>query len=61
MTQSNSSEKEIVEEDGPRFIHGKKFCIEYAKTGRAKCKKCNKFIVKDQVRIGKNVRYDAIK
>ena len=37
------------------FAHGKMFCVDHSKNGRAKCRKCRKNIDKDMIRIGKNV------
>ena len=37
------------------FTHGKMFCVDHSKNGRAKCRKCRKNIDKDMIRIGKNV------
>ena len=44
-------------EEDHSFVFGKKFCVDYSKNGRAKCRKCNKFIEKDLIRVGKNVRF----
>ena len=38
-------------------MHGKRFCVDYSKNGRAKCRKCKKLIAKGLLRIGKNVLF----
>ena len=39
------------------YTHGKMFCVDHSKNGRAKCRKCRKNIDKDMIRIGKNVLF----
>ena len=39
---------------------GNKFCIDYSKNGKAKCKECRNVIAKDDLRLGKHVPFKEI-
>ena len=54
---------QLIETNDNKEVHEEieesinKFCVDYAKSGKAKCRKCNKPVEKNLLRIGKYVAF----